>query len=936
MSRPTLAAVAAVALFCSPGAGRAVAPEALDDAITVERFAEHPKVVNPVGTAVDASGRVYVVESHTHARPDGYDGPEKDRVRVLEDRDGDGHADAVETFYKGLRLAVDVEVGPKGWVYVVSRYAIHRLKDRDGDRRADAVEKIVELETTGTDPHDGLHGLSFGFDGWLHFGLGENGGKDYTLRGTDGVERTGGNEGGSFYRCRPDGTSLTRLAQGFWNPVGSCVGVYQRVFVVDNDPDSSPPCRLLHIVPGGRYGFAYRYGRSGLHPLQAWNGELPGALPMAQGTGEAPTDVVAYESDALPRYRGNLLVTSWADNRVQAFQTRRRGASVAARPEVLVRGPSSFRPTGLAVAPDGSLYVSDWVSARYSVDRRGRIWRIRPTDPPETTRPSAPAKALRSPDRATRVAAAKALLRKGREDLLRRHMRRADAPRVRAAALLALAKGERSGPFEAVANGEGPPPLRVLAAEAAMERGTDPSQFAGEGLPAAVRAKAIRSLRLDHHRDTLLDALASAAPYLRTAAIEAGRRSEALVNLDWETLDAPAGRAAICLAMKRSGRPDLREAIPAFLEDPSPVVRLCAVKWVADQGLTERKGLLRSTLRDAETTVRLFRATVAALRHLEGKPPRPDLPPGPLVNRAFSPETPPALRRMAVRLLPPSHEKVTVERLGDLLDHERGDLRLAAVRTLQRHPDRERVAPLADVATDASRPTVERAEAVVGLAPHAADHVETLMALATGGDGVLRKEALRALVGVSLSEDRQAALRSAAPASEADAVKRILGDSWSSKPAKAALDAWVERTAGEGDPTTGRRIFFHPKVGTCGRCHRVAGRGRRVGPDLTRIGRRATRRSLLEAIVHPARHVAPGYRPWEVVLADGTRRVGLPLRKGGHGETYRTAEGELFTVDKEEIRRRRLLETSLMPAGLAKTMTTEELRHLLAFLLSRR
>ena len=83
------------------------------------------------------------------------------------------------------------------------------------------------------------------------------------------------------------------MATGFWNPFHLCVDAFDRLFAVDNDPDSRPPCRLMHIVPDGDYGYRYRNGRKGVHPFTAWNGELPGTLPMTAGTGEAPSGVLA-------------------------------------------------------------------------------------------------------------------------------------------------------------------------------------------------------------------------------------------------------------------------------------------------------------------------------------------------------------------------------------------------------------------------------------------------------------------------------------------------------------------------------------------------------------------------------------------------------------------------------------------------------------------
>ena len=128
----------------------------------------------------------------------------------------------------------------------------------------------------------------------------------------------------------PTARALQRIATGFWNPFHLAFDAFGRLFAVDNDPDSRPPCRLLHIVAGGDYGYRYRNGRKGVHPFTAWNGELPGTLPMVAGTGEAPSGVVAYESDQLPpEYVGDLLGTSWGDHRIERFRLRATRASFA-------------------------------------------------------------------------------------------------------------------------------------------------------------------------------------------------------------------------------------------------------------------------------------------------------------------------------------------------------------------------------------------------------------------------------------------------------------------------------------------------------------------------------------------------------------------------------------------------------------------------------
>src|SRR5262249_38695870 len=110
---------------------------------------------------------------------------------------------------------------------------------------------------------------------------------------------------------------------------------------------------------------------------------LPGTLPMVAGTSEAPCGVVAYESNGLPpEYVGNLLVTSWGDHVVERFQLTPRGASFTSKAQTVIRGGEDFRPVGIVAAPDGSLYLSDWVDKSYPVHGKGRIWRIRMKKPP--------------------------------------------------------------------------------------------------------------------------------------------------------------------------------------------------------------------------------------------------------------------------------------------------------------------------------------------------------------------------------------------------------------------------------------------------------------------------------------------------------------------------------------------------------------------------
>jgi putative heme-binding domain-containing protein len=131
------------------------------------------------------------------------------------------------------------------------------------------------------------------------------------------------------------------------------------------------------VVPGGDYGFKFRFGRNGLHPYEAWNGELPGTLPMICGVGEAASALMGCDRTGLPTsYREALLVTAGWDHRIEVVRPKPFGASLRSEAQVLVQGGESFRPIALATAPDGAVFFTDWVDASYNVHGKGRIWKL--------------------------------------------------------------------------------------------------------------------------------------------------------------------------------------------------------------------------------------------------------------------------------------------------------------------------------------------------------------------------------------------------------------------------------------------------------------------------------------------------------------------------------------------------------------------------------
>jgi putative membrane-bound dehydrogenase-like protein len=372
--------VSLLALLLCPRAGSAAsanAPTVNDPRLELTLIAAEPDIVTPIGLAIAKNGRLFVVESHTHFPPANYPGPKYDRVKLFEDTNGDGRPDKISVFADGLHHSMNLAFSPDGRLYLVHRNGVLCLEDKDGDGVSESRTTILEMETRGDYPHNGLGGITFSADGWLYVGQGENLGERYTLKGSDGRSHSGGGEGGNIFRCRADGSQLELVATGFWNPFGLAWYGQEFLLAVDNDPDARPPNRLLDVVRYGDYGFKFRFGRSGLHPFQAWNGELPGTLPMVGGTGEGVCSVLPCSQTSLPTaYREALLVTASWDHQVEVHRPKPFGASLRADKEILVEGDASFRPVALAAAPDGAVYFTDWVDVSYNVHGKGRIWRL--------------------------------------------------------------------------------------------------------------------------------------------------------------------------------------------------------------------------------------------------------------------------------------------------------------------------------------------------------------------------------------------------------------------------------------------------------------------------------------------------------------------------------------------------------------------------------
>ena len=132
----------------------------------VRLFASEPDVINPVAMTWDERGRLWVLELYEYplGAPKGQ--KPRDRVKILEDSDGDGRADKVTIFVDGLNLATGLQLG-NGGVYVGQAPDFLFFEDTDGDDHAD--KKTVLKTGFGLDDrHELLNGFTWGPDGWLY------------------------------------------------------------------------------------------------------------------------------------------------------------------------------------------------------------------------------------------------------------------------------------------------------------------------------------------------------------------------------------------------------------------------------------------------------------------------------------------------------------------------------------------------------------------------------------------------------------------------------------------------------------------------------------------------------------------------------------------------------------------------------------------------
>ncbi len=435
----------------------------------VSLFASEPLITNPAAIDVDTRGRVWVAEIQWYRG--GAKTPPADKIKVLEDTDGDGRADKVTVFAEGLFAPMSICVAGDR-VYVATSPDLWVYEDKDGDLKADGPPKKLLTGFGGHNHDHGAHSLVLGPDHKWWMSHGDTG---FDVTGTDGSNAKF--KWGGVLRGELDGSKLETVAVNFRNPYEVCVSSFGEAYLSDNDNDGNESVRICWIMDGGNYGWfgGPPFGKQELAerlspdtPFRAhWHfrGHIPGYVPATLVTGfGSPTGICFYEGDAFgPKYKNVPLHTDAGPRECRAYPHELSGFGMRASSELFLsnQGDNYFRPDDVSAAPDGRLYVSDWYDGGvgghgYNNPEQGRIFLLLPTgkklkrhDKPGPYANIADAiEGLKSPNLATQFLARERLLAEGQASVPALKALLSDAePNNRARALWVLDRigGEARG-----------------------------------------------------------------------------------------------------------------------------------------------------------------------------------------------------------------------------------------------------------------------------------------------------------------------------------------------------------------------------------------------------------------------------------------------------------------------------------------------------------
>ena len=937
------------------------------DGLEVTLWAENPQLHKPIQINFDARGRLWVASSEVYPQIEPGQAA-TDKIVILEDTQGTGHADKATVFADGLLIPTGVIPGDGG-VYVAQSTELLHFKDTNGDGRAD--QRRVVLSGFGTeDVHHNLHTLAWGLDGrlWMNQSI-------YTRTETEtpnGVVRL---RSGGIMALRTDNLRMDIIFRGWVNAWGHQFDQFGQSFVTDGAGFFG----INWGVPGALYE-TYAKARRTLQSVS------PGRYPKF-----ASVEII-YSRQFPADWQGSFITCDFRANRVTRFSVQEQGSGYVTKqePDLMRTSASTFRPIDVKLGPDGALYIADWsnpIIQHGEVDFRdprrdkehGRIWRVAAKDRPVNPQPrligaknSDLLDQLLSPNSFNRSQARRVLLENGGPMLAKDLVAWTKRQSAETALLQALWMQEAINQ----------PDTKLL------------TQLLNANIPQ-VRAAAVRVLanwidRVPNASELLAARVSDSFPRVRLEAVRALAKipTSKSAGLVLSVLDQPMDPFldyAVWLSINDLAKPFLAALGSGAWK---PEGREKQLEFALKSIEPEMAGAYLSKRLSTQPLARDGLGPWIQLVGQAGGSAELEKMFAQVLNGGF--DNAPATRALdalgnAARLRK-VNPKGDLGRIGTLFDSPNPPVKLAAVRLAGAWKNiGDNLAKLIAIAGEAKGSPELRNAAFESLREIGGQGVLAGLAPLTkpGVDLAVRRQAVTVLTSLrpdQFAQDAVAVLADTAAESDAQTLWRgLLGAKGAGKalaPAvgKAKLPEAVTRTGlrvareggrkedelvtaltlssgstpgeipittdmirglamgalSKGDPARGERIYRRPEM-SCLSCHAIGGAGGRVGPDMTSIGASAPIDYLAESLLLPNAKIKEGYHSTIIETKDDREFSGILVRETDQEIILRDVSNKEIAVAKSNVANRRN-GMSLMPGGLVDALSEQERFDLVRFL----